>query len=104
MPASIASAARQAWSAWSGSGEGAPQKAMTASPMNLSTVPPSASTACAGQLQELADDRDHPVAQALAQAGEAGEVGEQDGELAPLAAGLGAHAALRAASGPARSG
>ena len=46
MPAWMASAARQAWSAWSGSGEGAPQKAMTASPMYLSTVPPSASTAC----------------------------------------------------------
>ena len=58
----------------------------------------------AGELEELADDRHHAVAQALAQAGEAGEVGEQDGELPALAAGLGAHAAGERAGGPARSG
>ena len=46
-----------------------------------------------GQLQEPADDGDHPVAQLLGQAGEAGKVGEQHRDLAPLAAGLGPHAA-----------
>src|SRR3546814_422442 len=43
----ISSAARQARSAWSGWSSGAPQKAITASPMYLSSVPPLASIAAA---------------------------------------------------------
>ena len=45
MPSRIASAARQARTARCFCFSGAPQKAMTLSPMNLSTVPSSASTA-----------------------------------------------------------
>ena len=44
IAAAMARAARRARPAWSGWSSGAPQKAMTQSPMNLSMVPPSAST------------------------------------------------------------
>ena len=52
---------------------------MTASPMNLSTVFALGLDGLGGG--ELDDRRHHPVAQTFAQAGEASEVGEQDGQL-----------------------
>src|SRR4051812_11211184 len=77
MRPATAKAARQACSACSGLAAGAPQKAMTASPMNLSTVFAFGLDGLGGEL----DDGHPPVAQTFAQAGEAGEVGEQDGQL-----------------------
>ncbi len=51
-------AAETALRAWSGWTIGAPKKAMTASPMNLSSVPPSAKIASAAKVKKVDRNRD----------------------------------------------
>ena len=87
--ATSSSAARTARSASSSWAVGAPQTAITASPMNFSTVPPCRSIDAAGHVevagQQLA--RLLGVA-ALGQRGEADQVGEEDRHEPPLGAGF----------------
>ena len=82
-----ASAASHARAAWSGISTGAPQTAMTASPMYLSSVPPDSSTSSViGVRYSPRNPASASGAHALGERREAADVGEQHGELAPLAA------------------
>ena len=78
-------------SGWSGLGSGAFQNAITQSPMYLSMVPPSASTAPESGSSRRLMRRGEPlglVLEALRQGREAAHVAEQDRQVAPLAAEL----------------
>ena len=74
--------------AWSGWSSGAPQKAMTASPMYLSSVPPFEDDV--GHRREvLVEEGDQRLGvERLGDRGEAADVGEEDGQLPLLAAQL----------------
>ena len=58
IPSRIFSAAATARSAWSGCSSGAPKKAITASPMNLSIVPPQAKTASEASVKNSVSRRE----------------------------------------------
>ena len=79
IPSRIASAARTARSGSSSCATGAPKTAMTASPMNFSTVPPRCSSSVAQPLVVRAQDRlDVLRVERLGARREADEVGEED--------------------------
>ena len=83
----IASAARTARSGSSSCATGAPKTAITASPMNFSTVPPKRSSSARSRAWYGREDRAHVLGvEPLGAAGEADEVGEEDrDDLALLA-------------------
>ena len=87
---SMSSAARQARSAWSGWACGAPQKAMMASPMYLSSVPwwPETMMSVIGRQVLVEQLQQHVRVEPLGDGGEAADVGEERGQLALLAAEL----------------
>ena len=85
--ATRSSAARTARSASSSVAVGVPHTAMTASPMNFSTVPPYARSAC-GSVEVAGQEFAHLLGvAALGERREADEVGEEDGDEPPLGRG-----------------
>ena len=83
----IASAARTARSGSSSCATGAPKSAITASPMNFSTVPPKRSSSVAQPGVVGREQRAHVLGvELLGPRGEADEVGEEDGDDLPLLA------------------
>ena len=96
----ISSAARTARSASSSWTVGTPKTAMTASPMNFSTVPPWCSTIALHALEVAREQRAEPLGvDRLAERGGAGEVAEEDGDRLPLGLRRRSGRRLRAALG-----